>query len=385
MNALGMHNRRDKEDYEISLQGPAGSDQILRLAGRLDMYATSHLLDQFTRVLEPTPPTSLTVDLSGVKYLDSGGALALSLLEGRAARHRVPFKLEGLSEQARQMLQLVQPDKLPDAPPPPQVRPANFIENLGAAALRLAEDLVEAVAFVGSLAVAVGLVLKRPKALRWRDVELYMERVGVDGLPIVGLISFLMGLIMAFMSAIQLKNFGANIYVADLVALAMVRELGPIMTAVLVAGRSGSAFAAEIGTMVVNEEVDALRVMGFDPTVFLALPKITASLLMVPLLILFADLLAIIGGMIIGVLYLDLTVYSYVQHTFGALSVGDITTGAFKGVVFALLIAGIGCQRGFTVTGGAEGVGKVTTSAVVAGMFLIVVADSIFAIVQYYL
>ncbi len=379
-----MRNRRSKEHYEISLKGAPGSDQVLRLSGRLDLYATGHLLEQFKRVLKPKPPSSLSVDISGVKYLDSGGAMALKLLESQAAHQQVPFKLEGMTKQAQQMLQLIQPDKLAATPPPTSERRGNIIENLGAATRKLGGDLLDVIAFVGRIFLALVHVVRRPRSLRWRDVELYMERVGVDGLPIVALISFLLGLIMAFMSAIQLKNFGANVYVADLVALAMVRELGPIMTAVLVAGRSGSSFAAEIGTMVVNEEVDALTVMGFDPAVFLALPKIVATLLMMPLLILFADLMAILGGMIIGVLYLDLTVYTYVQHTMGALSVADITTGAFKGVVFAMLIAGIGCQRGFTVSGGAEGVGKVTTSAVVAAMFLIIVADSIFAIVQYY-
>ncbi|RJX35491.1 MAG: STAS domain-containing protein [Desulfarculus sp.] len=380
-----MLHRRHRDGYQISLQGPPGGAQTLRLSGRLNLQAMGHLLAQFKRVLEPTPPASLTVELSGVQYLDSGGALALNLLSEQAAQRQVPLKLEGLGPQGQQMLALVRPDRLAPPMPPPTPRPGNFIENLGVGALRLLDDLVEVVAFVGSLARALALVARRPSVLRWRDVELYMERVGVDGLPIVALISFLLGLIMAFMSAIQLKHFGANIYVADLVAVAMVRELGPIMTAVLVAGRSGSAFAAEIGTMVVNQEVDALKVMGFDITVFLAMPKIVAALLMVPLLILFSDLLAIVGGMIIGVTYLDLTVYSYVQHTLGALSVGAITSGALKGVVFAFLIGGIGCQRGLAVAGGAEGVGRATTSAVVAGMFLIVVADSIFAIVQYYL
>jgi phospholipid/cholesterol/gamma-HCH transport system permease protein len=379
-----MLNRHHHENYEITIKGDPGGDQVLHLSGRLDLYATSHLLAQFKRVIKPTPPTSLSVDISGVKYLDSGGALALKLLESQAAQQQVPFKLEGITSQAKQMLELIQPDKLAAEPPPPSGHRGNIVENLGAATGRLMADLLDVIAFVGRVALAICHVIRRPKALRWRDVELYMERVGVDGLPIVALISMLLGLIMAFMSAIQLKNFGANVYVADLVALSMVRELGPIMTAILVAGRSGSSFAAEIGTMVVNEEVDALTVMGFDPVVFLALPKIIAAVLMVPLLILFADLMAIIGGMIIGVTYLDLTVYTYVQHTMNALSITDITTGAFKGVVFALLIAGIGCQRGFTVSGGAAGVGQVTTSAVVAAMFLIIVADSIFALVQYY-
>ncbi|MCB2227203.1 MAG: ABC transporter permease [Desulfarculaceae bacterium] len=379
-----MSHKRSKQNYEISLEGPEGPSRTLRLAGRLDIYATDDLLDQFNKILDTTGLKTLTVDMSGIAYLDTGGALALNYLETQAVKKGVELKMEGLSAQAQGMREIVHPEALKPQPPPPPRRPGGYITIIGQATVDLVADAKQVVAFVGELFIALGKVIRRPRTLRWSDVELYMEQVGVDGLPIVGLISFLMGLIMAFMSAIQLKNFGANIFVADLVALAMVRELGPIMTAVLVAGRSGSSFAAEIGTMIVREEVEALEVEGFHPISFLAVPRIVAAILMVPLLILFSDVTAIVGGLIIGVTYLDLTVYGYVQQTMGALAVSDILLGAFKGALFALLIAGIGCQRGFTTMGGAEAVGRVTTSAVVAGIFLIVVADSIFAVVQYY-
>ncbi len=378
-----MTHKHRGENYEITLLGPEGPEQRLRLAGRLDVYAVDHLLNQFDRILASSLLKTLVVDLSGITYLDSGGALALNHLETQAVKQGVELKMEGLSKQAQAMREIVHPEKLKPLPPTPR-RPGGYIAVVGQATRNLVDDVADVIAFMGSLVIALGKVIRRPRSLRWGDVELYMEQVGVDGLPIVGLIGFLMGLIMAFMSAIQLKNFGANIYVADLVALSMVRELGPIMTTVLVAGRSGSAFAAEIGTMIVREEVAALEVEGFHPVSFLAVPRIVAAMLMVPLLILFADLTAIVGGLIIGVTYLDLTVYGYVQQTMGALTVTDILLGALKGVIFALLIGGIGCQRGFTTAGGAEAVGRVTTSAVVAGIFLIVVADSIFAIVQYY-
>jgi phospholipid/cholesterol/gamma-HCH transport system permease protein len=165
----------------------------------------------------------------------------------------------------------------------------------------------------------------------------------------------------------------------------MVRELGPIMTAIIIAGRSGSAFAAEIGTMMVNEEVDALVTMGFNPTRFLALPKVLAAMLVVPLLTLYSDLFGILGGMVVAVLGFDLTIYTYVQQAMTSISIFDVTSSLVKSVVFAVLIAGIGCQRGFRVHGGAESVGTFTTSAVVAGLFLIIVTDSIFAIILYYI
>jgi phospholipid/cholesterol/gamma-HCH transport system permease protein len=187
------------------------------------------------------------------------------------------------------------------------------------------------------------------------------------------------------MSFLQLRTLGANIYVPSLVSFAMVKELGPIMTAILVAGRSGSAFAAEIGTMVVNEEVDALKTMGFDPVRFLAVPKVFAAIIVVPVLTLYSDLFGIIGGLIVGVTGLDLTVNTYVMQSLKTIRVFDVVTSLIKAAVFAILIAGIGAQRGFQVRSGAQDVGKYTTSAVVSAIFLIVVADSIFAIMFYYI
>jgi phospholipid/cholesterol/gamma-HCH transport system permease protein len=207
----------------------------------------------------------------------------------------------------------------------------------------------------------------------------------VDGLPIVAIIGLLTGLIIAFMSFLQLKMVGANIYVPSLVSFAMIKELGPLMTAILVAGRSGSAFAAEIGTMVVNEEVDALHTMGFDPIRFLAIPKIIATVIVVPILTVYADLFGIVGGMIIGITSLDLTIQTYVTQSMKTIHVFDIVTSIIKAAVFAGLISAIGCQRGFQVRSGAQDVGKFTTSAVVVAIFMIVVADSIFAIMFYYI
>jgi len=211
-----------------------------------------------------------------------------------------------------------------------------------------------------------------------------MQRVGVDGLPIVALISFLMGLIMAFMSSVQLQQFGANIYVASLVGLAMTRELGPIITAIIVAGRSGSAFAAEIGTMKISEEVDALFTMGFNPVLFLVVPKLIAALVMVPILTLFSDLFAIIGGLLVGISMLDLTVNSYMAQTIKTLTLFDVFWGVLKSGVFAVLITWIGCLRGFQVRGGAASVGQATTSAVVSSIFLIILTDSIFSVILRY-
>jgi phospholipid/cholesterol/gamma-HCH transport system permease protein len=212
-----------------------------------------------------------------------------------------------------------------------------------------------------------------------------MQRTGVEALPILGLMSLLMGLVVTFMSSFQLKQFGAVIFVADLVGVGFVRELGALLTGILISGRTGSAFAAEIGTMKVNEEVDALEVMGFDPMRFLAVPKVIATMLVMPALTVYCMFFGLLGGLIVGVYILEINTFAYINQTQRALSLFDFYYSLLKSVVFAVIIAGIGCQRGFQVRGGAQEVGTATTSAVVTSLFLIIVMSSIFSVVQNYL
>jgi phospholipid/cholesterol/gamma-HCH transport system permease protein len=290
-----------------------------------------------------------------------------------------------MAQEARGIMGLIDQEALTQAPLISGERSTSALEQAGEASLKFLEDLFQVLTFLGELLIALIHSFLHPRSVRWGDVLFYMKRAGADGLPIVGLIGLLLGLIIAFMSSLQLKQFGANIYVASLLAIAMVRELGPIMTAILVAGRSGSAFAAEIGTMKVNEEVDALITMGFNPVRFLAVPKVLAAMLVVPVLTIYADIFGIMGGLIVGVVGLDLTVYTYIQETRTSLDTFEIVTSLFKSGIFAVLIAGIGCQRGFQVRGGAAAVGAATTSAVVAAIFLIIVTDSAFALVQHFI
>ncbi len=371
--------------HAIGVKGEPGQEITLALSGRLALDNLSALQAELQSRLEQLRPAGLTVDLAGLEYLDSAGALALIQLQGESQARAIPCRLLNLSEEARRILDLIDPETLTRPPLIPEDRVTGFMDQLGEASIGFASDLVQVITFLGDLLTSLGYVLLHPRSVRWGDVLFYMKRAGVDGLPIIGLIGLLLGLILAFMSSLQLKQFGANIYVASLLAVAMVQELGPIMTAILVAGRSGSAFAAEIGTMKVNEEVDALVTMGFDPVRFLAIPKVLASMLVVPLLTVYATLFGLLGGLIIGVLGLDLTVYSYVTESQRAVELFDILSSLVKSVVFALLVAGIGCQRGFQVRGGAEAVGSATTSAVVAGIFLIIVTDSAFALVLHYI
>ena len=376
---------KTENQHTITLKEMEDGVLTLAFSGQLGLSNLEAVVIQVRGLIRDKRPRAMILDLGHVDYLDSAGALALALVKKDAAQLDIPLSLQNLSPAARKITSLIDPRALETPPLLSDAREGGFVEQVGAGCLRLWQDLLAMISFLGDFFIASARALRRPRLIRLSEVGLYMQQVGVEGLPIVGLISFLLGLIMAFMSSLQLKSFGANIYVASLVAVAMVHELGPIMTAVLVAGRSGSAFAAEIGTMKVNEEVDALKVMGYDPLVFLALPKMLASLIVVPLLTLYADLTAILGGLVVGVFGLDLTIYAYLSETVKSISAVGIIRGLVKAMVFALLIAGIGCQRGFNVRGGAQAVGTATTSAVVAAMFLIIIADSAFAILFYYI
>lgn len=370
--------------YKFEISGPPRGEMTLAISGRISLENLGKFLSDIEQFFLRSAPRDLSVDLSGIQYLDSAGGLALLNLRNRAESQATPFRFVNATEEARRILALLDRPTLQTPPLISGRRSASFLEQAGESSRALGRDFLAIMGFVGELLRGLGYSLMHPHSVRWDDVLFYMKRAGMDGLPIVSLISFLIGLVIAFMSSLQLKQFGAYLYVASLVAIAIVRELGPLMTGIIVAGRSGSAFGAEIGTMMVNEEVDALRTMGFDPTRFLAIPKVLAAMLVVPLLTIYADVFGILGGLLIGVMFLDLTVYSYVDWTLWSITLFDIVSSLIKSIVFAVLIAGIGCQRGFEVRGGAAAVGSATTSAVVAAIFLIIVVDSIFAVILHY-
>jgi phospholipid/cholesterol/gamma-HCH transport system permease protein len=374
----------DKPSYHYQTSESDDGGITLQLRGSMDASSAAPMIRELGALLQDRPPASVTVDLGEVSYMDDFGVLVLVELKKNLPPAGAEFRLINAGDNVKEMLSIFDFDALERKRPfAKKSRPGMFI-RLGEGTIRVAGDLKYLISFVGSVCLALGYVLLHPRRLRVDDTLLYMERTGVDALPIVGLISFLLGLIMAFMSAVQLQQFGANIYVASLVSLAMVRELGPIMTAIIVAGRSGSAFAAEIGTMKISEEVDALFTMGFDPTRFLVVPKIIAAVIVVPLLTLFSDVFAIAGGLVVGVFMLDLTTNAYIAQTIKTLSLFDVWWGFLKSGVFAFLIAWIGCLRGFRVRGGAAAVGEGTTSAVVSSIFLIILSDSVFAVVLRY-
>ncbi len=368
--------------FEITEDGEDGI--TIALKGSLDAASSPGIIKRLVSILRKSAPGSLTVDMEKVNYLDDFGVLLLSELKRISSEGAGDYRLKNLGKEAKEILFLHHFPSLVKGLSLPQNQNEGVMVRLGNSIIRDMANARDMIFFLGSVIFSFFSIARRPRGLRLDDTLSFMHKTGVAALPIVGLISFLLGLIMAFMSSVQLQQFGANIYVASLVGLAMTRELGPIMTSIIVAGRSGSAFAAEIGTMKVSEEVDALFTMGFDPVLFLVAPRMIAAVIVVPLLTLFSNIFAMAGGLVVGVSMLDLTASAYINQTVDTLTLFDIYWGIFKSGVFALIISFIGCLRGFQVIGGPSSVGRATTSAVVSSIFMIIVIDSLFAVILRY-
>ncbi len=369
--------------YELSTQRSDDHRVDLAIRGRIEIGNAERLLQDIITQL-PSQVRAVALDLSGVDYFDSGGGAVLIGLRQRLTRLGGDLQIVRATPAIEGFLSLVDQEALLRPPAPPSPPAVGLTVQIGEQTLKVLADMRALLAFAGEVILGLVAALRHPRRIRWRETWLYMERTGLAAVPIVSLISFLMGLITAFQAAVQLTQFGADIYVANLVGLSIVRELGPLMTAIIAAGRSGAAFAAEIGTMKVSEEVDALTTMGLDRTRFLVTPKVLSLLVMLPCLTLVADLVGILGGLTVAVLGLGLPVQVYVRQTRIAMGIWDVYSGLIKSVAFAILIAGVGCLRGFQAQGGAESVGRITTSAIVAAIFLIIVADAIFTVLFHY-
>ena len=355
----------------------------LRLSGTLTFIDASSLWTQLQARITPTMKEAVQIDLSAVKSID-GGTMALLVQTSwdlRAEGGECEFV--GATGHVQKILELYQGDAKPNKRP--KQKPVSAVAQLGQATYDVFIEIQLVLAFLGRMILAVAGVIRRPSTGNWREIAPLMNRTGADAVPIVLLINFLIGFVMGFQSAVQLKQFGANIYVADLVGLSITRELGPLMTAIIVCGRSGAAFAAELGTMKVSEEVDALRTMGFGPWRYLVIPRMLALVLVMPILTLLADLVGILGGMLVGILSLDLTITAYLNETRGSLHMWDIFQGLIKSGVFGFAIGLIACQQGLATSGGAEGVGRRTTAAVVTSLFALILIDAGFTMLFYVL
>jgi len=364
-------------------EGPHDGVFTLTISGRLDSSSTGKVWRRATHALLSAKAASVVVDAAGIEYCDGSGAALFVHLQHQQRLAGGQLEIKSLRQEFQELIEGWEPGKLGELESG-QEAGSRFSEEVGQAVVEVWLDIRALISFVGELSVALLRALAHPRKVRWRDALRVAEMVGVNALPIVALISFLMGLIMAFQAAIPLRQFGAEIFVANLIGLSMLRELGPLMTAIILAGRSGSAFAAELGTMKVREEIDALKTMGLDPVSFLVVTRVVAAVVMTPLLTVFANLFGLMGGSVV-MLSLGFPLITFFHQVQYAVSYGSLLGGLLKAFVFGILVAAIGCLRGLQTTTGATAVGESTTRAVVSGIILITITDGLFSVVYYYL
>ncbi len=327
---------------------------------------------------------TLALDADGVKVCDSAGEALIVELYRCAARQGFAIACRDAGRFVERTLGYFDPAAFAEDAEAEQVRITHTVDQLGRAAARIYADALGQLAFLGETVVSGLSLLWRPGRLRLRDTMLHFERAGIDALPITLLIGFLIGLILAFLSAASLKQFGVEVFVADLIAIGLFRELGPIITAIILAGRTGSAFAAELGTMQVNEEVDALITLGIPPVIFLALPRVIASTLVMPILSIFATLSGLLGGLVV-LSGMNIPAVTYWNHVIASSSLTNILLGLLKSAVFGLLVGLVGCAHGLQTERTADAVGRAATAAVVGSLILITLFDGLFAVLFFIL
>jgi phospholipid/cholesterol/gamma-HCH transport system permease protein len=326
----------------------------------------------------------ITFDAGELTSWDTSILTFLVEISDLCRQRGIPMDCEGLPVGIRKLLALA--EAVPERKGARrEATQASFLERIGTTTIGVADSVTETLAFLGEMTITFVRLLGMKARYRASDLFLLIQQCGAQALPIVTLISFLVGVILAFVGAVQLKQFGAQIYVADLVGIAMIREMGAMMTGIIMAGRTGAAFAAQLGTMKVTQEIDAFTTAGFSPLEFLVLPRVMALILMMPLLCVYADFVGVIGGAVIGVGMLDLSWTTYFNETANAISLTDLLGGVFKSSVYGVLIALSGCLRGLQCGNSSSAVGDAATSAVVSGIVAIVVACGIFAVVFYVL
>ncbi len=369
--------------FSLTPQGGTFDEIHVKLEGAVSSANVDEFLTEIKTELAKEPLKNVRLDVSDLNLLDGSGPAALLRIKALCAAEDNNLTLLGAHPELIELLDAVDLEILDSGILHPRPDP-NLLVQIGDAVQTLRKMASDIIVFIGAIILGFIGVIKQPSTARWESIPKLIERNGVDAAPLVCALGFLMGAVLAFQAAIQLRKFGANIFVADLVSLSVTLEMGPLMTAIIVSGRSGAAFASQIGAMHVKQEIDALRVMGIDPVRYLVLPRIIAVGFSTPCLTLFANCLGIIGGCLVAMISLDLTPTVFFNQVHRVLEVTDVIKGLIKSFVFGLEIAVIGCHRGFQVRGGAESVGSATTSAVVTCIFVLTITDALFAVVYHY-
>ncbi len=354
------------------------ADNVIHCRGRWTLQHLADLERQIASLRWPQGEVT-ACDASQVTAMDTGGAVLLqtTMMDGR--RRGQPLPLQGLQQEFAALLERIDGHARAVAARRPAPRDG-WVTRLGAYVWHQRESGIRGLTFLGESAVALIHALRHPRTIRWRSLLRILHMDGVNALPITGLLTFLVGVVIAYQGAEQLRKFGTNIFIVDLVGISLLREIAPLIVAILIAGRSGSAYAAEIGTMKVTEELDAVRTLGISPMGLLVLPRTLALMIAVPLLTVYADVLGVFGGMLIASSQLNVSFTEFVSRFQESVAVRHFLIGIAKAPVFAMLIALVGCYQGFQIRGGVDDVGRHTTISVVQGIFLVIVFDAICSI-----
>lgn len=366
---------------KLNFQKTDGNTLKIDFSGKWILEETIPSSDETIKsILKESNIKQVTFSSGSLLSWDTGLLIFLKKMIASLTEHNINVDCNGLPSGVQRLLSLAA--KVPERKGArKKTLHESFIQHLGEGTIRLWQSTTETLEFIGEIYQSMLRLFTGKCQFRSSDLILHLQECGAQAFPIVSLISLLVGLILAFVGAIQLKMFGAQIYVADLVGIAMVREMGAIMTGIIMAGRTGASYAAQIGTMQVNEEIDALKTLGIPPIDFLVIPRLIALSLMMPLLTIYANLMGIIGGMIVGLFGLDLSLMQYYNETKSAISYNDFWIGIFSGFVFGILVSFAGCMRGMNCGRSASAVGEATTSAVVTGIVSIVVATAVITII----
>ena len=373
--------QQDSATFEFGTA--AGGGKTLVLTGRLEAGTLPRIWSGVIGPIDKSPPKALSVDLHAVSFCDGAGIGLLVEIDRQVRGHGGTITFDRVEPDLRGVLDLSLLENPAEtiAPPPAS---DNAVVSVGRGTAGFFADMRDIIEFTGELAVVLPWALMHPHRIRWRDTFVVAEKTGANAVPVVCLLGFLVGLIIAFQCAGPMRMLGAEALVPMVVGIAIISELGPLMAAIILAGRSGSAFAAEIGTMKVTEELNALRTFGLSPTKFLVVPRILASLMVTPLLSIFSTFMGVIGGYVV-MAALGYTLPFYIDVITDSVNYVDFLQGIAKAFVFAMLVAGIGCLCGLRTESGPGAVGDSTTRAVVAGIVLIVFADAILGACFYYL
>ncbi len=355
---------------------------ILRAAGSW-LVTTAALLDRRLQSLDLPTGGEVRLDLAGIDRLDTAGAWLLLRTEHALAARGNTVALSNVQASFAPLIAQVRAHGAVSPPPhpiPPHHTLAGFVARIGEVTALVLRRGYSMLGFGGLVTITIAELLRSPRRLRATATAWQMEQTGLDAMPIVGLLSFLIGIVMAYQGADQLRRFGAEIYTVNLLGVSILRELGVLLSAIIIAGRSGSAFTAQIGTMQVNQEVDALRTLGLDPIEVLVLPRVFGLVLTLPLLVFYADAMGLLGGCLMTWLTLGISVPTFLDQLRGAITEWTLWIGVIKAPFFATVISMVGCYEGFNVAGSADSVGRLTTQSVVESIFLVIVADAAFSV-----